>query len=280
MQHEIKISNFLQNEMIKNAFYLFCFFILLMVGCSTSSNDEKNEHTAAKDVETVVNKTDTLLYETEKLCISFLRPQVYLHTSYLKTESFGLVPCNGMLLVNEGEAVVFDSPTDDAAAGELIRFVKENLNASIKAVVATHFHADCIGGLDEFHDHDIPSFAHQKTLDILTEKGGSATMPKQGFEDEFVFKIGGKEVLTSFFGEGHTLDNIVGYFPHAQTIFGGCLIKEPGAGKGNLEDANTAAWSATVRKLKARYPDAELVIPGHGKAGGQDLLNYTIGMFE
>lgn len=87
-------------------------------------------------------------------------------------------------------------------------------------------------------------------------------------------------MYTKFFGEGHTKDNVVGYFPEAEAIFGGCLIKESGAGKGNLEDANVAAWSATVKKLKRSYPRAKTVIPGHGKSGGRELLDYTIKLFE
>ena len=57
------------------------------------------------------------------------------------------------------------------------------------------------------------------------------------------------------------------------------MIKELGAGNGNLEDANVDEWSATVRKAKSAYPEAQIVIPGHGKIGGTDLLDYTIEMF-
>ncbi len=63
-------------------------------------------------------------------------------------------------------------------------------------------------------------------------------------------------------------------------MFGGCLIKESGAGKGNLEDANTTDWSLTVTKLKEKYPTTKTVIPGHGKSGGTELLDYTIQLFQ
>ena len=63
-------------------------------------------------------------------------------------------------------------------------------------------------------------------------------------------------------------------------MFGGCLVKEVGAGKGNLEDANVATWPKTIRMLKAKYPDVKIVVPGHGKAGGAELLDYTVKLFE
>ena len=40
-----------------------------------------------------------------------------------------------------------------------------------------------------------------------------------------------------YFGEGHTKDNIMGYFTEDQALFGGCLIKKVGASKGYLGDA-------------------------------------------
>ena len=63
-------------------------------------------------------------------------------------------------------------------------------------------------------------------------------------------------------------------------MFGGCLIKEVGVGKGNLEEANAEKWSETVTEVKKKYPNAKKIIPGHGKIGGIELLDYTIKLFE
>jgi metallo-beta-lactamase class B len=73
---------------------------------------------------------------------------------------------------------------------------------------------------------------------------------------------------------------VVAYFPTDQVLFGGCLIKEVGATVGYLGDANTSAWSETVTRVKANFPKVKTVIPGHGKVGGVDLLDYTIRLFE
>lgn len=58
------------------------------------------------------------------------------------------------------------------------------------------------------------------------------------------------------------------------------IIKKLKASKGNLEDANTAEWSQTVRKIKTKYPKAKIVIPGHGKWGDFKLFDYTIDLFK
>lgn len=65
-----------------------------------------------------------------------------------------------------------------------------------------------MGGLNAFHKHDIISIANSKTIEIAKEKS-----------------------------EGHNTDTIVGYYPHEKVLFGGCLIKELNATKGNLADA-------------------------------------------
>ncbi len=92
--------------------------------------------------------------------------------------------------------------------------------------------------------------------------------------------VGDKKVYAEYFGEGRTKDNIIGYFPEDNAMFGGCLIKELDAKKGNLEDANIKEWPETVRKLKQKYPQTKIVIPGHGKPGGTELFDYTINLFE
>jgi metallo-beta-lactamase class B len=86
--------------------------------------------------------------------------------------------------------------------------------------------------------------------------------------------------MTQFFGEAHTVDNTVSFVESEKVLYGGCMIKSLKAGKGNLADANVNEWSNTVRKIKSTYPNIIHVIPGHGKVGDTDLLDYTIEMFQ
>lgn len=79
---------------------------------------------------------------------------------------------------------------------------------------------------------------------------------------------------------GFTADNIVGYIPIEKALFGGCLIKSMNASKGFLGDAAPAEWSTTVEAIKMDLPDVKIIIPGHGKHGGRELLDYTIQLFR
>lgn len=217
-------------------------------------------------------------YKSDSLSIDKISDHVYKHTSFLKTNDFGNVPCNGMIVFNNGEAIIFDTPTDDSASLELISWVEENLNAKVKAVVSTHFHEDCLGGLNEFKKHHIPSYAHNSTIELASLN--NKPTPETGFDKVLELEVGGKKVFADFLGEGHTKDNVIGYFPEEQILFGGCLIKEMGANKGNLEDANVVDWPFTVKKVKEKYPNIKVVVPGHGEIGSSQLLDYTIELFE
>ncbi len=216
-------------------------------------------------------------FKSDNLEIIPLTKHIFQHVSYLKTQDFGKVSCNGMIMVDDHEAVVFDTPAEDQAALELLNFIGTMLDSQVKAIVATHFHEDCLGGLNTFHAAGIPSYAQELTLTLAKQK--HFPVPQHGFKQLQLLKAGNKIVELRYFGAGHTRDNVVAYVSSEKIMFGGCLIKEIGAGKGNLEDADERAWPITIKKVKSKYPDVKLVIPGHGKAGNADLLDYTGGLF-
>lgn len=220
-----------------------------------------------------------VIYKSSNLEITRVAPSTFVHTSYLQTKDWGKVPSNGMVVIDQNEAVVFDAPVSDESAEELIAYLTGK-KISIKAVIPTHFHKDCIGGLKAFHDHGIPSYAFEKTVEILKEKQPGVVMPQHVFHDKLTIKIGKEEATAIFLGEGHTKDNIVGYFPKDKALFGGCMIREMGADKGNTEDANVQEWSSTVERVAKKFPDAQIVVPGHGKPGGKELLKYTENLYK
>ncbi|MEO6286767.1 MAG: subclass B1 metallo-beta-lactamase [Dyadobacter sp.] len=216
--------------------------------------------------------------ETNNLIIEKVKSHVFRHVTYLQTQSFGRVECNGMIVFDKGEAIIFDTPVDDSTSNAVIDWVENSLKCKVKAVIATHFHEDCVAGLNAFHKRGIPSYATNKTIE--SAKNAKFQVPQKGFDNLLELTVGDQKVIAEFNGEGHTRDNIIGYFPSERAMFGGCLIKELDAKKGNLADANEKDWSATVSKIKSKYPDAQVVIPGHGNIGNTSLLDYTIALFE
>ena len=217
-------------------------------------------------------------YESKTLKVKPVSENVYQHISYLETEDFGNVACNGAFYVVGNEVIIMDTPTDDEVSKELIEYIEHDLHAEIIGVVINHFHIDCLGGLKAFHDLGIPSYANQNTIDLAKEQG--RILPQNGFYEVDTIEVGSKLLVNRYFGPGHTEDNIVSYIPEEDVLYGGCMIKSVGAGKGNLEDANVKEWSISVSRIKTEYPQLKYVIPGHGKYGGMELLDYTIEKFN
>lgn len=218
------------------------------------------------------------IYKTSSLVITQISENAFKHVSFLQTNDFGYVPCNGLFVRNNNEIIVFDTPTNDKSAEELMKWVSETLHCKINAIIPTHFHDDCLGGLKAFHDNNIPSYANYETIELAKEN--NFTVPQNGFKNLLELKVGKEKITARFFGEGHTKDNVVGYFPSENILFGGCLVKELNASKGYLGDANLAEWSNTVEKVKKAYPKAKIVVPGHGEYGNQQLLDYTFKLFK
>ena len=261
-------------------------FLLIVGPCHAlpkGSFSKENEMSKQKvhRTHTERQKTDSItVYQTDDLIIKQLSDGIYQHISFLDTEDYGKVTCNGMLVINKNEGVIFDTPTDNQGSLELIQFTREVLRTSLIGIGPTHFHEDCIGGIQEFISKSIPIYGSKRTIDLLTNDNNKLTGYITGFEDSLTLEIGTKKVYAEYFGEGHTKDNIIGVFPGNNVVFGGCLLKALGSSKGFLGDANTEKWSKTVRKIKLKYPNTSIVIPGHGNPGGPELFDYTIQLFK
>mgnify|MGYP005991658987 CR=1 FL=1 len=223
-------------------------------------------------------KDNPIVYKTDSLVIEQITPTVFKHKTYLQTQDFGKVGCNGMIYITNNEALVFDTPTNDVVSKELIEWITTKKNAKVSGVVVNHFHKDCLGGLKEFHQQDIPSYANNLTIELAKKQ--NYTIPQNGFKGKLTLSLGTHKVVTQFLGEGHTKDNTVSYVESEKVLYGGCMLKSLKAGKGNLEDANVFAWSTTVANVKSTFPNIKTVIPGHGKVGDSSLLDYTIKMFK
>lgn len=216
---------------------------------------------------------------SEDLEIIPLSEKSFIHVSYVTYPSFGRVACNGLLYIHQNEAVVMDTPPNDEISEQLLNWISEEFpETKVTAVVVNHFHGDCLGGLNAFHAAGAQSYASKLTCTLAQQD--SAVVPQNAFARKMKIKVGNQEVICDFLGEAHTRDNIVTWIPEEKILFGGCMVKSVNAEKGNLADANVEAWPETIRKVRNKYKQAEIIIPGHGEAGGVELLDYTIQLFS
>jgi metallo-beta-lactamase class B len=185
------------------------------------------------------------------------------------------VPANGLLVLDRREAMLIDLPWTDEQTAALFEWIETNCDARVRTVVPTHFHEDCMGGLREAHRRRALSYALDRT--ILEASRRHLPIPQNAFQDEIVLSCGGKPVEVRYFGAAHTRDNVVVWLPRQKILFGGCLVKSLNAESlGNTADGDTKAYPTTLRKVRAAYPQARIVVPGHGRWGGLELINHTL----
>lgn len=211
----------------------------------------------------------------DNVTVKKLAEGVWLHTTYYDISGLRNVPANGLIIIDGKHAMMIDLPWTDEQTGVLFDWVAHEQKASIQKVVATHSHIDCTGGLVEAHRRGADSFALEKTAGML--KKTNKPIPRNWFTERLSLNCGDVRVELAFLGGGHTIDNIIAWIPTRKILFGGCLIKSLNAKDlGNTEEADLVNYPITLNKVKEKYPDAKIVVPGHGRPGGLDLIDHTI----
>jgi metallo-beta-lactamase class B len=211
------------------------------------------------------------------LAVEQLAPGVWRHTSYKNLPTYGNTPANGMIVVSDSAAMVVDTPWTNEQMEVLGAWLADSLHARVIVAVPCHAHDDCIGGLGAAHRMGATSYALNQTLEFAKRDGKE--IPQNAFADSMSLTIGAREILLLHAGPGHTPDNIVAWVPDQKVLFGGCLVRSAHAKSlGNTAEADLQGWPGTIRTLLARFPDAGIIIPGHGAPGGLDLLDHTLAL--
>ncbi len=203
----------------------------------------------------------------------------YVHTSWFDFPGFGRYPSNGFIFIKNGKALLIDTPNTNKQTLILYNFLQDHLKAAITKIIVGHSHSDCMGGLSALHEKGVESIACAKTIQICTSQ--KLPIPQKSFVESFVLEFEGETVICRYFGAGHTVDNIITYFPTSKILFGGCLIKSLNSKDlGNTKEADIEHWDSSVLRIKKAYPLIKLVIPGHGAFGDRNLLDHTIALVK
>lgn len=214
-----------------------------------------------------------------------------------------------VIITSENSALLIDTPYTPAATEKLVKLFKEELNIDNFSAINTHFHIDNCGGNSFLQKHDYSVYASDITKRLLQEKGQNslnATInwlkgdENRRYRYEYeelelisannIFiqpEIGGileltfeHETVHIFYpGPGHTEDNLAVYLPSENILFGGCLIKSlEHLNLGNLSDGNIDHYQNSTENMYNQFQihDDLLVIPGHGKPGGIELISHTL----
>ena len=210
-----------------------------------------------------------------------IAPGVWLHVSTFDLGEGDLYPSNGLVVQDGDSLLVVDPAWGDAATDALFAAIDQHIGLPVSRALSTHFHDDRVAGDDALRRRGIPVFATPLTRRLAAAEGNVVPSDSLvGLErpgDRI--RVGPVEVL--YPGAGHTRDNVVVYVPAARVLFGGCAVHEASrTTAGNVADADLDAWPVSLRRMQAVFPEARLVIPGHGVPGGPELLARSVEIVE
>lgn len=216
--------------------------------------------------------------------------------------------CNSLIVrCAPRDFVWVDTPCTDGATRQVHEWLKRTFTDPNLIEINTGFHNDNLGGNGYLISQGIPCYGSNLTPKLIAERWEQTkqqvlpyyAQASDTVRDAFVnqelippnklyplaqgltLHAGVESVEVFFPGVSHTPDNVVVYFKEKRILFGGCMVKALAAQTpGFAGDADMAAWPVSVQEVLDRFPDARLVVPGHGSAGDLVLLRHTISLCE
>jgi glyoxylase-like metal-dependent hydrolase (beta-lactamase superfamily II) len=191
---------------------------------------------------------------------------------------------NSTLVVGAGAALLVDTLSTAAQAGELVADLRRVTPVPYR-VVNTHHHFDHCFGNAVVAGPGTEVWGHEGCAEVLAGTGAArlaalaadypelaggilATVPRppdRTFREEAVLDIGGRTVQLAHLGRGHTADDVVVVVPDAATVVAGDLVEE--SGPPGFDDSWPLDWPATTAALleiAEGLVGTVTVVPGHG----------------
>lgn len=202
---------------------------------------------------------------------------VYLHKSFKLVEGYGLVDSNGLIVLDDNQAYIIDTPWSEDDTKFLLSWITGG-GYEVAASISTHFHEDRTAGIKLLNSKSIPTYTSELTKALLSREGKAT--PSHYFKgNEFTLGSGLLELY--YPGPGHTEDNIVVWLPKSQILFGGCLMRSHEWDTlGYVGDASIGSWGDSIKNIKSKNYAIQTIVPGHGKLGNSDMLDHTVDLVE
>ena len=197
----------------------------------------------------------------------------------------------GFVVTNEG-VVVVDALGSPDLASELLTEIRRITSKPIRYVIATHYHADHIYGLQAFKAAGATIVAHAAAREYLNSETAEKRLETSRVElapwvnadthlvpadqwisgEEATLRVGGLDFLIEHVGPAHTPEDLVVFIPQLGVLFAGDLFfrgRIPFVGQ-----ADSRLWIASLDRLMKFKP--KVVIPGHGPASTEPMADMAL----
>jgi len=191
---------------------------------------------------------------------------------------------NAGFVITEKGVVVYDALGTPILGYQLLSAIKKITNKPITHVIAGHYHADHVYGLQAFKEHTKATIWGQQAAYVYINDPASnrrlaqrreslfpwvnektyLVKPDKTFTQNKTLDMGDTKIELIHAGTAHSPDDIIMIVKKYAVVFSGDLIfagRLPFLGG---EDVNTKNWLAGLEYLQKIKPTPKFIIPGHG----------------
>lgn len=224
-------------------------------------------------------------------------PNVYYfpgHSGVPDRKNEGFTSNAGFVITNKG-VVVFDALGTPSLGAAMVREIRKITDLPVTHVVASHYHADHVYGLQAFKaltDAEIiaqdstsiyissPDAVErlkqrQQALSPWVNDNTHLIVPDLTFKDELFLKSGNYQFTILHAGPAHAPGDSMMMVEPGSVLFSGDIIQNGRVPFLDGAEVDTGNWMRAIEKVKTLKP--VVLIPGHGKATSHamEALNFT-----
>lgn len=193
----------------------------------------------------------------------------------------------GFVVTYEG-VVVFDALGTPSLGWALLQEIRKVTDKPIRYVIASHYHADHIYGLQAFKDHSAAMIiaqdhaAEYKESNLTADEQADQRLdqrrsalapwvndqtrvvpPDITFAQHLVVTLGGKRFNMIYAGPAHSSSDIMMMVEPDGVLFAGDVVQNSRVPFMNSDDVDTKNWLHSLDLVAQMKPN--FIIPGHGK---------------
>lgn len=186
--------------------------------------------------------------------------------------STGGTDSNATFIITDQGVMVIDTSMTPEGGRHLRDEILKKTGKPITHVVNTHHHKENVLGNNAFKDC-ASIIAHrkaQKNMEAVVKHEGleEVTFPNLVFDNHVELTLGGYLLELRHPGPAHTNGDLYVYMPTWRTIIAGGLVFNEVLP--DTRDSYIDPWIDALQKMED--VDAELIVPGHGRPGGKQLI--------
>jgi glyoxylase-like metal-dependent hydrolase (beta-lactamase superfamily II) len=200
----------------------------------------------------------------------------------------------GFVVTSDG-VVVFDALGTPSLGWALLQEIRKLTDKNIRYVVASHYHADHIYGLQAFRDHagavivaqersgeyrDNDGIADEKASQRLDQRRGAlfpwvdgntrVVAPDITFRDRMTIALGDRRLTLFYAGPAHSSSDLMMMVEPDGVLFAGDIVQNGRIPFMNSDDVSTTQWLAVLEEIEKFDP--KFIVPGHGRISNEARL--------